>query len=601
MKKRTIKVLAIFLAVAMMFSLMLIVACDPVISSTDTSSSDGPTITTTPDDPTIAVTSVMVAGGPISIQLGSATLTAQLTATALPANATYPEIVWSSINSAIATVSEAGLVTAVGAGTTQIRATAHNGLFGSANVTVTAAPVLATGIAIAGGDLNVGAGVTQQLTVNFTPADTTNRTVTWATSNAAAATVSATGLVTAVALGEATITATAACGNHTASIVVTVRERLQGGIATAEEFQNMTLDGFYFLENDIDFTGFELLSIRGTDVAAVPSDANSFRGTFDGRGFALNNITTRAPADNYVTFDTGAVFHRVFNATIRNVVVYNATLAQPGGSNGLFIGRVAGNSLIENVVVHGQITAYYAGARGYWDRNSALFGQVDAGSSIIRNVVADVTIASPHPGSRNLARASVAGATFENVFIVGDNIPDFSATRHFREPPGAASTPTLTNVHAFMRANLPNFSALTPNTLWDLSGTLPTLIPNQPVPDVPPPPPPPVAVILYTGFTLGGATWRLWTGTGTTSATTPANTAPTSVPAGANFTFGLRHTTATAPATMSIVVSIDGTQHTFLGERVTAGGGGGGSIDFRFSIPSAQITGPITIMNIVRT
>lgn len=51
----------------------------------------------------------------------------QMEATVLPENATDKSVTWSSTNDAVAVVSESGLVTAVGSGTCQIKATANDG------------------------------------------------------------------------------------------------------------------------------------------------------------------------------------------------------------------------------------------------------------------------------------------------------------------------------------------------------------------------------------------------------------------------------------------------------------------------------------------
>jgi hypothetical protein len=64
---------------------------------------------------------------------------------------------------------------------------------------------------------------TLRLTATVTPANATNRNVTWTSSNTAAATVNASGLVTAVAPGTTTITARTAAGNHTASVTIRVQ------------------------------------------------------------------------------------------------------------------------------------------------------------------------------------------------------------------------------------------------------------------------------------------------------------------------------------------------------------------------------------------
>src|SRR5205823_3114290 len=87
---------------------------------------------------------------------------------------------------------------------------------GAPVATVTIAPATAT----------VAAGQTSQLTAmtkDGAGAVITGRAVAWATSNAALATVSSTGLVTGVAVGgPVTITATSEGQNGTAAITVTV-------------------------------------------------------------------------------------------------------------------------------------------------------------------------------------------------------------------------------------------------------------------------------------------------------------------------------------------------------------------------------------------
>lgn len=78
--------------------------------------------------------------------------TRQLTAVALPVNSSYPSIIWASSNSAIASVSGAGLVTANTAGTTTITATTLDGGFVSSSVvTVTNLPPPLLGFAPADG------------------------------------------------------------------------------------------------------------------------------------------------------------------------------------------------------------------------------------------------------------------------------------------------------------------------------------------------------------------------------------------------------------------------------------------------------------------
>ena len=69
-------------------------------------------------------------------------------------------------------------------------------------------------------------GGTLQLEATITPSDATEKAVTWESSNPAVATVSATGLVTAVAKGSATITVTTKDSGKTATCAITVKEEV---------------------------------------------------------------------------------------------------------------------------------------------------------------------------------------------------------------------------------------------------------------------------------------------------------------------------------------------------------------------------------------
>ena len=79
-----------------------------------------------------------------------------------------------------------------------------------------------TGISTSPATATLAAAATQQLTTTVTPADASNRNLTYSSSNEAVATVNATGLITAVATGEATITVTSVDGSFTDTCVVTV-------------------------------------------------------------------------------------------------------------------------------------------------------------------------------------------------------------------------------------------------------------------------------------------------------------------------------------------------------------------------------------------
>ena len=93
----------------------------------------------------------------------------------------------------------------------------------SPTLTLTVYGEAVTGVTIEGAairSMNVGQNLT--LTANVTPSYATNTDVTWSSSNENVATVTAGGVVTAVGVGEATITATTVTGGLTASVQVIV-------------------------------------------------------------------------------------------------------------------------------------------------------------------------------------------------------------------------------------------------------------------------------------------------------------------------------------------------------------------------------------------
>jgi len=117
-------------------------------------------------------------------------------------------VTWTSSNAAVATLSSTGLVTAAGLGTATITATSE-GMSGSADAAVIVFPVARVTVVLTASRVGVGQ-TTAAIATTFdgTGHSLSGRTVTWTSSNAAVATVSSAGLVTATGLGTATITAT---------------------------------------------------------------------------------------------------------------------------------------------------------------------------------------------------------------------------------------------------------------------------------------------------------------------------------------------------------------------------------------------------------
>jgi uncharacterized protein YjdB len=156
------------------------------------------------------VSSVVVAPSSATLQLGEQrTLTVTVTdknGLALAGRV----IEFSSSNPAVATVNASGVVAGVSVGGATINAKAvQDGVIGTATINVVQARVANVAISPAGSQ-TVFQGTTLQLSATLRDAQNnvlTGRTVNWTTSNPAIATVSSSGLVTGVSLGNVQITA----------------------------------------------------------------------------------------------------------------------------------------------------------------------------------------------------------------------------------------------------------------------------------------------------------------------------------------------------------------------------------------------------------
>ena len=190
-------------------------------SATLTATSEGKSGTAAILVTNVPVASVAVSPASASVQVGQ---TVQLAATPRDANGnplSGRAVSWASSNTAVATVSGSGLVTGVTAGSATITATSE-GQGGTATITVSTVPVAS--VTVSPATASVQAGQTVQLAA--TPKDAngnplSGRTVTWASSNSAVATVGGSGLVTGVTAGSATITATSEGKSGTSAITVT--------------------------------------------------------------------------------------------------------------------------------------------------------------------------------------------------------------------------------------------------------------------------------------------------------------------------------------------------------------------------------------------
>ena len=153
--------------------------------------------------------------------------TKKLSTTLTPSNATDKNVVWSSDNPSVATVSNDGVISAVSVGEANIKISS-DGISALCKVIVKNSIVSATGITLLPSSITLKSRETTALIAAVSPSDATDAAVIWKSSSPSVAMVDSIGNVTAVAAGEAKITATAADGGWTAVCTVTVTQPVTG-------------------------------------------------------------------------------------------------------------------------------------------------------------------------------------------------------------------------------------------------------------------------------------------------------------------------------------------------------------------------------------
>ena len=148
----------------------------------------------------------------------------QLTAEVQPADATLPQITWTSMNEEVATVDANGVVTGLKRGNVRLVAAAGDGSATRANLNLKVTQS-AQEITLDHPELTVNVGRSAMLWATVLPKDTNDKSVVWSSSDETIAKVSNQGRVTAVSVGECEIIcASREAGQVTARAVVHVQQ-----------------------------------------------------------------------------------------------------------------------------------------------------------------------------------------------------------------------------------------------------------------------------------------------------------------------------------------------------------------------------------------
>jgi len=241
--------------------------------------------TTEVEPPTL--TSITVAPPTATLAIGATqalTVTGQYsdgTSGALTTGVTF-----TTSQASVASVSTTGLVTAVSGGSATITATS-GGRSATSVITVTPAAPSLSSIALTPATVSLQVGATQALTVTGTFSDATTAVlttgVTFASSASGVATVSNTGLVTAVSAGTTTITATHTASTRTATrlVTVTAAPAPTGATVFLDDYAaGVAFEGFDGAANDVSVDATTLYNGRKTIKAVITATGGYSGGAF---------------------------------------------------------------------------------------------------------------------------------------------------------------------------------------------------------------------------------------------------------------------------------------------------------------------------------
>ena len=326
------------------------------------------------------VTGVTLSQSSLSLTKGNS---ASLTAAVSPDDADDKSVTWTSSSPQTAKVDANGRVTAVAAGTAVITVTTSDGGYtATCRVGVSEEDKKVTGVTISKTSLTMEAGQTQTLTAAVAPTDAKDRSVTWASSNAAVASVDSNGRVTALSAGAAEITVKTADGGFTAECRVIVK-----GTATPDgvevhfprinvyhqdQFTDVKANQWY---TDSIADAFELGLMKGTSATTFNPHGDVTVAEAIAMACRVHAIYTTG-SDSAIVPQAGALWYQPYldyaylnglinNAYYNSDVMQKATRAQ--------FAEIFANSLPDNAlppinnIADGKIpdvpmTAYYAGA-----------------------------------------------------------------------------------------------------------------------------------------------------------------------------------------------------------------------------------------------
>ncbi|NWL88492.1 glucan endo-1,3-beta-D-glucosidase [Paenibacillus sp. 79R4] len=159
-----------------------------------------------------------------------------------------------------------------------------------------------SGIALNQTDAQVEVDQQVQLHANVTPANATNKQVSWTVSNASVASVNQNGVVTGLAPGTATVTAATVDGNKTAVCTITVLPKAPAVVIIGDEVRGLkkTGDNLLFYVNGATFADLHYKLNNGgqLNVAMMPTGDGNYT-------YPINNLQYGDTIEYFFTYNPG--------------------------------------------------------------------------------------------------------------------------------------------------------------------------------------------------------------------------------------------------------------------------------------------------------
>jgi len=371
-----------------------VLLCVPMLSCGDAATSEGEQVARVDVTPT---TLAMVTDE-----------TRSLTARVLDAggNALGRQVFWSSSDASVATVSQAGLVTALAPGAVQLAASS-GGRSALVQLTVSERAVALVRVTPSTSTLRLGSlAVLSAELLDASGATLRGRTITWSSASPSVAVVSPDGTVAGVSVGSATIAATA--GNVTGTALVSIEPVPAASVVIAPATVSLLAGASRSLAATVfDSAGHPLTGRAVTWSTDAPTIANvSSSGVVLAIAPGVATITARSEGRSSTSRIT------VSAVPVATVTVSTATVTLAVAQTAAMVARVADAS---GAVLNGRSVA--------WTTSKASVATVDAATGVVTAVATGTaTITATSEGKKGTSVVTVAIVPVASIQVTPTNL-----------------------------------------------------------------------------------------------------------------------------------------------------------------------------------